>query len=205
MNTIETPPVPVILSHSTDQDYILRSIADLHCEGRFHCDATYGFGGFYRNMEPPELKFDITPQVEGVVAADSAALPVDNNSVRSIVFDPPFLTYVKNGREHGSIMAKRFGGYWTYGELEDHYIGSLFEFYRKLVPGGVLVVKCQDIVHNHRLHCTHANVLRWAESAGFRLKDLFVLSAKHRMPANRSKSQHHARIAHSFFLVFVKK
>jgi hypothetical protein len=55
------------------------------------------------------------------------------------------------------------------------------------------------------MHATHANVIEWAKDAGFRLKDLFILAAKHRMPSpNRKGKQKHARIFHSYFLVFEK-
>lgn len=196
-----------VLSYSEDQSQILSGIVDLHCDGEIHCDATFGNGAFYKAMPPPLLKFDIDPQVDGVVKADSQDLPVDDCSLSSIMFDPPFLTYVKEAREHNDkcIMSRRFGGYYTYQQLEDHYIHSISCFYRKLKRNGVLIVKCQDIVHNHRLHATHVKVILWAESEGFRLKDLFVLGAKHRMPGPNGGTQKHARVAHSYFLVFVKR
>jgi hypothetical protein len=121
------------------------------------------------------------------------------------MFDPPFLTYVKNGREHkdGKVqMTARFGGYWSYKELSDHYTQTIVEAARVLKCGGVFVVKCQDIIHNHKMHCTHANVIAWASEAGFRLRDLFVLAAKHRMPGPQKGKQKHARVFHSYFLVF---
>jgi len=99
------------------------------------------------------------------------------------------------------VMAKRFAGYWRYDELETHYRTTLQETARILKRGGILVFKCQDIIHNHKIHCTHANVLQWG-ATWFRLKDLFVLAAKHRMPSpNRAGTQKHARIFHSYFLV----
>ena len=100
------------------------------------------------------------------------------------------------------VMAKRFAGYWKYAELEQHYRHTLREAQRVLKPGGVMVFKCQDIIHNHKMHCTHANVLLWAAAEGFRLVDLFVLPAKHRLPSpNRAGTQRHARIFHSYFIV----
>lgn len=68
-----------------------------------------------------------------------------------------------------------------------------------------MIFKCQDIIHNHRMHCTHSKVIAWAEECGMRLLDLFILAAKHRLPApNRGGQQKHARIYHSYFLVFEK-
>ena len=97
-------------------------------------------------------------------------------------------------------MSKRFGGYYTYQELEFHYQNTLKEVYRVLKPKGVFVFKCQDIVHNHKLHATHLNIIQWADKL-FRLKDLFLLVKSHRMPSPQKGTQKHARIFHSYFLV----
>jgi hypothetical protein len=186
------------------QNEILDAILSLHCPAGFEADFTYGNGQFYKGRAEPAHKFDIQPLREDVVAADSRALPLPDASLGSAMFDPPFLTYVKGGRAHkdGAVqMSARFGGYWTYGELTDHYTGTLREAARVLKPLGVLVVKCQDIIHNHRMHCTHANVIGWAQEHGFRVKDLFVLAAKHRMPGPQKGLQRHARIWHSYFIV----
>jgi len=198
----------VIRSVSESQREILESIQRLHCPEGFEADATYGNGAFWNGLTEPKYKFDITPLKGGVIEADSRLLPLEPCSIGSLVFDPPFLTYVRNGREHkgGAVaMSKRFGGYYRYEELEDHYQESISEAYRVLRKGGRLVVKCQDIIHNHKMHSTHVRVIQWAEMEGFRLLDLFVLSAKHRMPSPQKGTQRHARIFHSYFLVFSKE
>lgn len=185
------------------QNDILNSILALHCGGKFECDASYGMGCFYKNIPAPELKFDITPMKEGVAMASSNKLPLADYSLNSLVFDPPFLTYVTGGRDHknGKVaMSKRFGGYYSYDDLFQHYSTSIMEFYRVLKPGGILVFKCQDIIHNHRMHCTHHMILNQCEGL-FRLKDLFILGAKHRMPGPQKGQQRHAHIWHSYFLV----
>jgi len=197
----------VIRSVYFDQSDILNGIMKLYAQDGFDCDSTYGKGGFYKKIAPPKYRFDISPQVEGVEKACSRMLPLESASIGSLVFDPPFLTYVRAGREgNGSmIMSRQFSGYWRYDELEDHYKESISEAYRVLKKGGILVFKCQDIIHNHKMHCTHANVICWAESEGFNLLDLFVLPAKSRLPSpNRAGTQKHARIFHSYFLVFKK-
>jgi hypothetical protein len=102
-------------------------------------------------------------------------------------------------------MARRFSGYWTLQELHDHYLETISELWRVLKRGGRFFIKCQDIVHNHRLEPIHMNVLLWADLEGFRLLDSFVLGAAHRMPGpNRTGTQRHARVFHSHFLVFEK-
>lgn len=203
----QTADSQTIRSVYSTQDEILRAIRDLHCPEGFDCDMTFGNGGFWKEMEKPLLCYDISPQKEGVIEADSRMLPLKPASLRSAVYDPPFLTYIKRGREHGNgkvAMAARFGGYYTYEELTEDYRDTISEAYRVLVPGGHLIMKCQDIVHNHKLECTHYRSIMMAEIEGFRLKDLFVLPAKHRMPGPQKGKQRHARIWHCYFLVFCK-
>lgn len=203
--TSEIKSSTVFKSVSDDQQVILDAIKALHCPDGFDVDITWGNGAFWKGRDDaPVLRFDIEPLDDSVIQSDSKSLPLESSSVDSVVYDPPFLTYVRQGRSgNGSmIMSKRFGGYWRYDELEDDYRKTFFECARILKNKGVLVVKCQDIIHNHKMHATHINVTSWAGEAGFRLKDLFVLSGGGKLPApNRSGTQKHARVSHSYFMV----
>ena len=192
-----------------DQQEILKAINELHMKEWYEVDITYGNGSFWKGLERPEYCLDIEPLKSHVIESSSINLPFKENSIKSIVFDPPFLTYVKSAREHNSIMAKRFGGYWRYDELELHYKSTLREVYRVLEKKGIMVFKCQDIIHNHKMHSTHINTVNWAGEIGLRLKDMFVLPAKNRIPmpekeGEKKRVQKHARIFHSYFLVFEK-
>ena len=193
-----------------DQTNILKSIMELCGIERFDADVTFGNGKFYDEIEPPKYKFDISPQLTCVTECASNNLPLESGQIESLVFDPPFLTYVRAAREGNGdmVMAKRFGGYWRYDELEKHYKETLVEAHRVLRKKGIMVFKCQDIIHNHKMHCTHLNVMGWAAGL-FRLKDLFILPAKNRMPipqqeGTKKKKQRHARIHHSYFMVLEK-
>lgn len=196
----------MIKSVYENQIDILKSIMKLCNIDRFDVDVTYGNGMFYKEIEKPAYCFDIDPSLVDTPAS-SDNLPLGDKSVSSLIFDPPFLTYVRAAREGNGnmVMAKRFGGYWKYDELEVHYKGTLTEAARVLKKKGVMIFKCQDIIHNHKMHCTHVNVINWANDS-FRLKDLFILPAKTRMAipqqkGTRKKVQKHARIFHSYFLV----
>lgn len=187
------------------QSEILEAIEKLHCPEGYQCDLTFGNGCFWKQRSIPRLCFDIQPLSTRVIKASSSNLPIDTSSLDNCVFDPPFITYIKKGREHKEgkvVMSKRFGGYYTFQELETHYTDTIKEAFRVLRPKGKLIFKCQDIIHNHKMHCTHSMVIRWAEDTGFRLCDLFVLGAKHRMAGPQKGVQRHARIWHSYFLVF---
>ncbi|QDP46605.1 MAG: putative methyltransferase [Prokaryotic dsDNA virus sp.] len=196
----------MIKSVYENQIDILKSIMTLCNIKRFDVDVTYGNGMFYKEIEKPLYCFDIDPSlVETPASSDN--LPLADNSVSSLIFDPPFLTYVRAARKGNGnmVMAKRFGGYWRYDELEAHYKDTLKEAARVLIKKGIMIFKCQDIIHNHKMHCTHVNVINWA-AGEFRIKDLFILPAKTRMAipqqvGTKKKVQKHARIFHSYFLV----
>ncbi|MBM08849.1 MAG: hypothetical protein CMF69_04625 [Magnetovibrio sp.] len=196
----------VIRSLYDDQFKILDSILKLHIkEKTFDVDLTYGNGAFYKNGIPqPQHRFDIDDSLKNITkVCNSNNTNLPSASVNSVIFDPPFLTYIKKQRTGNSkmVMSRRFSGYWTSEELSEHYKSSIKEAARILKHKGIMVIKCQDIVHNHKLFCTHAHILNWC-SDFFRLKDLFVQAAKHRMPApNRKGIQKHARIFHSYWII----
>ena len=199
----------MIKTVSDSQEEILLNIRKLHCNDVFDADLTYGNGVFWKNIGSPAFCCDISPVAgTAVLQADSTNVPVIDGAFNSVVFDPPFLTYIKQGRDSGSIMGKRFSGYWSYDELADHYSKTIDECHRILKKKGILVFKCQDIVHNHKLHPTHMYITNWATKSGFRLKDMFILTAKNRIPVRAAKhgiqTQKHARIHHSYFLVLEK-
>ena len=196
----------VIRSIYDDQFKILNSILKLHMEDpTFEVDLTFGNGGFYKKgISMPQHRFDIDDTLPNITkACNSNNTELPEASVKSVIFDPPFLTYIKKQRTGNSnmVMSRRFSGYWTSDELAEHYQSSIKEAARILKHKGIMVIKCQDIVHNHKLFCTHAHILNWS-SEYFRLKDLFVQRATHRMPApNRKGKQKHARIFHCYWIV----
>ena len=188
------------------QDEILSAIQQLHCPSGFELDATNGNGGFWENLPRPKLCFDLIPTESFVKAGDFRRLPLGASSIKSMVLDPPFLTYVKPSKM--GIMNGRFSGYWTYQNLLADYSAAIIEAFRILKPGGIFVFKVQDCVHNHALQATHCRVWLLAQKKGFRLKDLFVLVAPSRLPvlaaSHGRQTQRHARVFHCFFLVFEK-
>ena len=200
---------PVIRSVFDCQDDLISAALKLHFPNGICADLTFGNGSFWKKNPLPKYCFDIDPTLEGVTFGDSTSIPLDCDAIFGACFDPPFLTYIKNARKGASIMGKRFSGYWAYSELENHYKETLKECRRVLRKKGRLLFKCQDIIHNHSMHPTHVNVINWAAENFLKLKDIFILSAKHRLPNAMSKrpnyTQKHARIFHSYFLIFEKR
>lgn len=193
----------LIPSISYDQHEIIRWIIELHLDGqRIGCDPTFGHGGFYTpdDIAKPRIYSDINPAEMWIPKFDCRDLPYEDNSIESIMFDPPFL--IESGK--GSKLKEKFGTYPTMSELWEFYGASLQEFYRILQPGGHLIFKCQDTVTSGKNYMSHVAVMRMAYRIDFYPKDIFLLLAKQRMGQWNIKKQRHARKFHSYFWVFQK-
>jgi hypothetical protein len=198
-----------IKSIGYDQFGILEDIMTLYCPRGFECDPTYSIGNFYKSVIPePIYKFDINPQVPGVIQASADDLPLENESVNSINFDPPFLASKGPTIDHPSdgqcLIIRRFSQFPTMEELYTFYASSMREFARVLKPHGILVFKCQDTVSGGKNYFSHIKVFEYAIQNGFVGIDLFVLLAKNRIISGKHKNQQHARKYHSYFWVFQK-
>ena len=200
----------MIKSISYDQGEILQNILDLYVpEKQIDLDCTFSRGVFYKNtgVPLPPLRFDITPCDESVRYGDARNLPLEDSSIRCMVFDPPFLatTGKSLSSEKGNIINRRFGVYPSERELFWFYRDALKEAHRILADDGILIFKCQDKVSSGKQYMSHCYVYNEAVALGFYPKDLFVLLAKNRLVADwQRKSQKTARKFHCFFWVFEK-
>ncbi len=195
--------VDIIRSILYDQQEILEWIMELYCPDGFELDPTYSKGNFYKGRIPkPKYKFDILPVAPRVIQANSTNLPIPDTSIKSIIFDPPFIVGSRNDGKEGLIKF-RFGYYKNINELWGMYSDAIKEFHRILSAGAVLIFKCQDTIDSGKQYLSHVKVVNIAEEAGFYAKDLFILLAKNRIISQQR--QFHARKFHSYFLVFEKQ
>ena len=199
----------LIKTVSYDQSEIIKNIIKLYIpDNSIDCDVTFSKGNFYKEIDTPKLCFDINPQTENTVQADCRDLPLKDNSLSSLMFDPPFLATTGKSltsEDDNNIIAKRFGVYKNEKELHQFYVDAMKEFYRVLKPDGIMIVKCQDKVSSGKQYFSHVFIANEAEKIGFKPIDLFVLVAKSRLVAEwQLRNQKHARKFHSYFWVFRK-
>lgn len=164
-------------------------------------DITYGAGVFWRKL--PDIKVEASDIATGTDCRD---LPYDTASVDVAVFDPPYQPmHGSPSRSFGVGDSYRSGAtaLQTINDVLALYCDGLAECGRVLRPGGRVLVKCQDMTYNHRLHLIHLDVLRAMTSAGMDLADMFVLFNRTRMPQPPGRQQR-ARRAHSVLLVGVQ-
>ena len=195
---------------SYDQSEIISNILRLHVPGgKIDCDPTYSIGAFYNGaeIEAPALRFDIKPQAEGVIQADARHLPLEDESISCMMFDPPFLaTTGKSLTEgQGNIINRRFGVFPDEQSLHRFYVEAMVEAHRVLKPQGILIFKCQDKVSSGKQYFSHVFIMNEAVKVGFYPKDLFILLAKNRLVADwQARNQRNARKFNSFFWTFQK-
>lgn len=194
-----------IKSINFDEQELIRDILYLHCNNKsIDLDPTYSIGNFYKKgLKEPKYKFDINPQINGVKKSCSTNLPLDNDSIDVIMFDPPFM-FEKRNRKNNNIMNKRFSMYKNgFDELKKHYKGTLKEAYRILKKRGVMIFKCQDFTDT-KTTLTHCFVNQWANDVGFYVKDLFILLNGKGAIINKNLNQRHSRKYHSYYFVLIK-
>lgn len=201
----------MIRSVQTSDEQIILDLLKLHSKvGYIHLDPTYSKGVFYKNIQSPIIKSDLSPIDETVFKSDFTDLSfIDDGTIDSIVFDPPFVisgkTY-KNNVEGSSRIAKRFTGYYSWTDIKESYDKALSEMYRIMSNDAVLLFKCQDTVSSGKNHFTHVYVMNSAVSRGFYAKDLVIKESKSKMTSfgGRWKTQRHVLKYHSYWWCFVK-
>lgn len=195
-----------ISSIGFDEQQIIKDILFLHGNGNYiECDPTFSIGNFYKHGLPkPKYKFDIKPQAIGVVQASADNLPIENDSINVLMFDPPFLIG-KSGQCENAKMSRRFSIFPDRKTLLDFYKNSLVEFHRVLKNKGIVIFKNQDVIctDNYQLF-THCYIHQFANDCGFYVKDMFILLAKQRI-SNPNHKQAHARKFHSYYYVLEKQ
>jgi len=116
-------------------------------------DATVNGGRFWRHSTRTVVGIDIDPKHRPTIVADNTRLPLRNELVDIIVYDPPHIP--NQGKDKQKDFNVRFGlvlksprecGY----NFSHTYPSFLREAYRVLKPEGILFCKITDYIHDHR-------------------------------------------------------
>lgn len=208
----------VIKNIGNRQNKILFDIMMLHNDGKpFEADMTasklkfYNQGGDY-NIPEPKILMDVYPLREDIIKIEEyKPLPLEDNSVESLVIDLPFVVSpknsqsVKNKKDGSNIIFNRFHSFYPVSDLFIQYKHWINEAYRVLKPNGICVFKCQDTVSGGINYFTESYSFMCASEVGFYIKDKFILEAPARLiSSSKIKKQQHARKYTSCFWVFKK-
>lgn len=187
-----------------NQHQLLRDALKLHNKGnlKIELDPMYNKGNFYNQkiwLPEPMSKGDINPVAEGVYKMDATNLSHSDNSVNSMILDPPFTfrQYKSNSpyvvATKYSIMKMDWNGYKEFLEK------LIKEASRVLAKKGLLIFKIQDMANYHN-YFTHCEVYNFLVKHNFKILDLAVLVSKNAV-TNHQKNQRHFRKNHCYFWI----
>ena len=144
----------VIKNISYDQKEILYNIMQLHNEGKpFEADMTASTLGFYKTKKSdkyvipePKILLDVFPQRKDIIKiSEYTPLPLEDNSVESMVCDLPFIVSPKQSpsvledKDGSNLMFKRFHSFYPASDMLAQYKFWIEEIYRVLNPNGICV------------------------------------------------------------------
>ena len=186
-----------------EQD-LLKAIIEIHLGGNdIECDPMYFKGNFYKDgINKPKHIFDINPQTSDCLIGDATNLPLEANSLDSIILDPPFLFGV-HGKTKEYYSSKTHTIFQNFDELYICYEKIIKESYRLLKKNGTLIFKCQDYTDSQTT-MTHVHAYHLATLQGFYAKDLAILVKPNKI-TNPNLTQRHLRKIHTYFWIFIKK
>lgn len=192
------------LSVFYSDEEILKAFSDIHLHSKWYeLDCTYSKGVFYKNLLRPTYVSDLTPLFDYCLKDDSTQLTnFNDNSLNSIVFDPPFLFRNRKSVNNDKI-SQRFTYFNTYEELCSMYENSLKCFYKKLRTKGYVFFKCQDMTDG-KFYDTHCIIINMAKQIGFEIKDIAIKVSKTKLQRDAKQQNCVAKI-HSYWIVLRKK
>lgn len=212
----------IIKNVSYDQTEILHNIGVLYNNGsdQFDADMTASSLGFYGKSKgydycipEPKILMDVSPTREDIIKIEKwGQLPLEDNSIHSLVIDLPFLILPQNApsvvsnKDDSNLTYKRFSSYYPADNLYLSYYHWLSEASRVLDEGGICIFKCQSMISGGIRHNAEEFSFMAAQRLGLKMVDKFTLIAKARLisPSKYKTGQVHSRSYTSMFLVFVK-
>lgn len=195
------------MSFFDNEQKLIKALLDIHNGGEdIELDPMYNQGMFYKELlNKPKYRFDLNATEKGYDAqnGDATNLPLENNSIKCMILDPPFM-FGTHGQTKNNVINKRYTMFDTYAELENCYKGIIEEAHRVLDKKGILIFKCQDYTDS-KTTMVHCLVYQWAIEQGFYAKDMAILNLPKSKIYNGNLKQKHLRKTHCYFWVFQKK
>lgn len=152
---------------------------------------------------------DIDKEMKPNVVADFFAMPLKDNSVDVLVWDPPHLPSAAGTEKSLKPFVKNYGLSKTVGgdNVSCMHQPFLVEAARVLKPKGLLFVKIKDFVHNHRYQWSLVDFVQSVRS----LSELTACDLRIKrdpcagnLKSSKWKKTHHARNVHTWWVIVRK-
>lgn len=201
---------PKSVLHGHDSEAIDMLIC-IHCESEQPdiLDVTYNTGKMWKGSVHTPVRSDINHEYDLDYVANFTELsPFGDDSFDVIVFDPPHLPLAAASENSSKIW------YDVYGITDDDLMRSgdnvskmfvpfLSAARRVLRPGGVILAKIADIVHNHKYQWQHVDFIKSAQAMGCTPCDMLIKtsSSSGNLQSSKWKNVYHLRRAHVYWIV----
>lgn len=184
-----------------NEQELLKGIIQIHLNNKdIDCDPMFFKGNFYKNgINKPKFIFDINPIVNYCPKGDATNLPLENDSLNSIILDPPYMFDV-GGKSKDFYSSITHGIYKNIDDMLNNYELIIKEAYRILKNKGILIFKCQD----YRNISIHSIIREFAINNGFKEKDIVILVKPNKI-YNPKLNQRIFRKIHTYFWILEKK
>lgn len=190
---------------------LLREMLDFYAPARQAVlDCTANHRRMWKGTDTARVTFlDIDPTMNPDVVGDFRAMPFADAAFDVLVFDPPHLPAAA-GSPASLAHFRHNHGLGTAPHADN--VNSLFrpflsEAQRVLRPGGILLAKLKDYVHNHRYQWTLTAWVQAVEATpGLTPCDLRIKvdPCAGNLKSGRWQAAHHARANHAWWVVVRK-
>jgi ubiquinone/menaquinone biosynthesis C-methylase UbiE len=146
---------------------------------------------------------DIDPSYDVDIVGDFKQMPFQDASFDVIVFDPP----------HRPVSAGNNSAYSKYNEgvADEHRVGDISDLFppflseakRILKPGGIVLAKLADLVHNHRYSWIQVDFINAVRESGMTPCDMMIKidPCAGNLKSGHWKNVNHLRKKHCYWIV----
>ncbi len=205
-------PVPAGIDRSTsvlhgrDGEAIV-TLLNIHCETITPriLDCTHNKGTMWSGLQMNVVRMDISDEFEVDVVGDFRAMPFPDRAFDVVVFDPPHLPddAGKTCRHHDAYNVGNTGLGMDGDCVSAIFTPFLLEAKRVLRPGGIVLAKIADLVHNHRQQWQQVDFVNAVRAAGMTPCDMLIKidPSAGMLSDPRWKNVKHLRKAHCYWIV----
>jgi SAM-dependent methyltransferase len=153
-------------------------------------------------------KMDIDPQFNLDVVANFYDMPFSDKSFDVIVFDPPHLPVASASENSSGIWRDTYGltnsGAGREGDnISGMFLGFAKEAKRVLKPGGIVLAKIADLVHNHRYQWQQVDFVNAIRQVEMTPCDMMIKCdpCAGNLKSSKWKNVKHLRKSHCYWIV----
>lgn len=202
---------PYSVYHGRDNE-VIPILLDIHCDVADPAilDCTYNTGKMWTGLNYKVTRMDIEPKFEVDVVGDFTAMPFGDASFDVIAFDPPHLPNA--AATPFSMVQQRWEevyGITGQGQgREGDNVSPLFEPFLKeakrvLVPGGIVIAKISDLVHNHRYQWQQVDYILTVRKIGMTPCDMMIKCDPNagNLKSSKWEKVRHFRKCHCYWII----